>query len=72
MSRTPGKYSAIYREAVEKAGYHVGDDVVFAMDAAASELYDEETGVIHFPGRIQSGRKRAGRGSRRRLCKGLL
>ena len=30
------------QKAVEKAGYHVGDDVVFAMDAAASELYDEE------------------------------
>ena len=31
---------------MEKAGYHVGDDVVFAMDAAASELYDEEKDVI--------------------------
>lgn len=36
--------------AVEKAGYEVGKDVVFSMDAAASELYDEETGVYIFPG----------------------
>lgn len=37
-------------KAVEKAGYTVGKDVVYAMDAAASELYNEETGVYHFPG----------------------
>ena len=36
--------------AVEKAGYRVGEDIVYAMDAAASELYDEETGVYIFPG----------------------
>ena len=36
--------------AVEKAGYTVGKDVVYAMDAAASELYNEETGMYHFPG----------------------
>lgn len=38
------------KRAVEKAGYQVGKDVVFAMDAAASELYDEEKGVYIFPG----------------------
>ena len=38
------------KRAVEKAGYQVGKDIVFAMDAAASELYDEETGVYIFPG----------------------
>lgn len=36
--------------AVEMAGYKVGEDVVYAMDAAASELYDEETGKYRFPG----------------------
>lgn len=36
-------------KAVEKAGYTVGKDVVYAMDAAASELYNEETGMYHFP-----------------------
>lgn len=38
------------KEAVEKAGYRSGEDVVFAMDAAASELYDEADGTYHFPG----------------------
>ena len=37
-------------KAVEKAGYTVGKDVVYAMEAAASELYNEETGMYHFPG----------------------
>lgn len=36
--------------AVEKAGYRVGEDIVYAMDAAASELYDENRGVYVFPG----------------------
>lgn len=36
--------------AVELAGYQVGSDVVYAMDAAASELYDEAAGVYIFPG----------------------
>ena len=43
------------KKAVEKAGYEVGKDVVFSMDAAASELYDEETGYYIFSGRIQGG-----------------
>ncbi len=38
------------KRAVEKAGYQVGKDIVFAMDAAASELYDEKKGVYIFPG----------------------
>lgn len=37
-------------KAVKLAGYHVGEDIVYAMDAAASELYDEERGVYVFPG----------------------
>ena len=37
-------------KAGEKAGYTVGKDVVYEMDAAASELYNEETGMYHFPG----------------------
>ena len=36
--------------AVEKAGYKPGRDVMFAMDAAASELYDEEKGCYWFAG----------------------
>ena len=60
-------------EAVEKAGYHVGDDVVFAMDAAASELYDEEAGVYIFPGESRAAGKEpeegAGEGSAKDYCK---
>lgn len=37
-------------EAVEKAGYEPGKDISIAIDAAASELYDEERGVYYFPG----------------------
>lgn len=31
----------VLSEAIEKAGYRVGEDVVFALDVAASELYKE-------------------------------
>lgn len=41
---------AFLSRAVEKAGYEVGKDVAFAMDAATSELYNEEDGMYHFPG----------------------
>lgn len=37
-------------KAVELAGYDSGKDVVFAMDAAASELLNERTGCYDFPG----------------------
>lgn len=36
--------------AVKSAGYEPGKDVVFAMDAAASELYQEDAGMYYFPG----------------------
>ncbi|CCG99220.1 enolase [Fibrella aestuarina BUZ 2] len=35
-------------EAIEKAGYRPGEDVWIAMDAAASEFYNAETGEYHF------------------------
>lgn len=37
-------------QAVDRAGYRPGEDVVFAMDAAASELYEENSGMYYFPG----------------------
>lgn len=37
-------------QAVERAGYEAEKDIVIAIDAAASELYDEERGVYYFPG----------------------
>ena len=36
--------------AVERAGYQPGEDVTFAMDAAASALYNDETGKYIFEG----------------------
>jgi enolase len=35
-------------KAIEKAGYKPGEDIWIAMDAAASEFYDSETGLYHF------------------------
>ncbi len=37
-------------ESVEQAGYEMKEDIVIALDAAASELYEEETGQYYFPG----------------------
>ncbi|MBI5915134.1 MAG: phosphopyruvate hydratase [Bacteroidetes bacterium] len=34
-------------EAIEKAGFVPGEDVMIALDPAASEFYDEEAGVYH-------------------------
>ena len=41
-------------KAVELAGYKCGKDIMFAMDAAASELYDETSGMYYFPGETKS------------------
>lgn len=37
-------------EAIEKAGYKPGEDVMLAMDVASSELYSDEDKKYHFPG----------------------
>lgn len=37
-------------QAVEKAGYTPGQDIKIALDVASSELYNEKTGMYHFPG----------------------
>mgnify|MGYP002224182127 CR=1 FL=1 len=36
--------------AIQKAGYAPGNDVMIAIDAAASELYEESRNVYYFPG----------------------
>ncbi len=38
----------IVLQAIEKAGKRPGEDIMIAMDAAASEFYDEENKVYHF------------------------
>ena len=35
-------------EAIDKAGYKAGDDVMIALDPAASEFYNKETGLYEF------------------------
>ena len=40
-------------KAVKEAGYDCGKDVVFAMDVAASELYEDNSGMYYFPGESQ-------------------
>lgn len=37
-------------EAIEASGYIPGQDIKITMDAASSELYNEKTGMYHFPG----------------------
>lgn len=41
---------AVIVQAVEKAGYKPGEDILIAIDAAASELYDENLNCYYFPG----------------------
>lgn len=36
--------------AVEEAGYEPGRQIAFALDVAASELYNKDSGVYDFPG----------------------
>ncbi len=35
-------------EAIEKAGYKAGDDIMIALDPATSEFYNKETGLYEF------------------------
>lgn len=37
-------------EAVKAAGYTPGEDIRIALDVASSELFNEKTGMYHFPG----------------------
>lgn len=48
----------ILQEATTLAGYEPGEDIFFAMDAAASELYDENTKRYYFPGESRMWEKR--------------
>jgi len=37
-------------EAIKKAGYKPGEDIFIGLDVAASEMYDEATGIYHLKG----------------------
>jgi len=45
-----GAVLSLIVEAIEAAGYEPGTDIKIALDVASSELYNEKTGMYHFPG----------------------
>ncbi|MDY5648661.1 MAG: phosphopyruvate hydratase, partial [Lachnospiraceae bacterium] len=51
-------------EAVKKAGFRTGEDIAFALDAAASELYDAGSGIYEFPGESKMKGERVVRDAR--------
>ncbi|QQR89318.1 MAG: phosphopyruvate hydratase [Myxococcales bacterium] len=51
---------AYIAQAVEKAGYKLGDDVVLALDCAASEFYDAKSKTYTFDGKARSAEELIG------------
>ena len=49
---------------MEKCGYAPGEQICYAMDAAASELYDQEKDCYYFPGESQMSGSEVQRSSR--------
>lgn len=45
---------ALLEEATIRAGYELKKDICFAIDAAASELYQPDSGMYYFPGESQA------------------
>lgn len=39
---------AVIAQAIEKAGYKIGEDIFIALDVASSEFFDKETGIYTF------------------------
>ena len=58
-----GEVFKILQEAASMAGYKTGEDIFFAMDAAASELFNEKTGLYEFPGETKMKGEKIGRKS---------
>lgn len=54
MLETSAQALELLMRAVERAGYRVGEDIFFALDAAASEWYDAAEGTYRLP---KSGRR---------------
>lgn len=44
---------SLIMEAVKAAGYNPGSDIRIALDVAASELYQEDSGMYYFPGETE-------------------
>lgn len=54
----------LLNQALEKSGYEPGKEICYAMDAAASELYDEEKDCYYFPGESKMSGEEVCRSSR--------
>ena len=50
-------------KAIENAGYKAGEQIMIAMDCAASEIYNEDEDVYYFPGESQMTGKEIRRNS---------
>lgn len=50
-------YLFVLNESVEQSGYQIGKDICYAMDAAASELYDSKRKQYYFPGESKAMQK---------------
>ncbi|MEG1847044.1 MAG: phosphopyruvate hydratase [Lachnospiraceae bacterium] len=48
-------------EAIRASGYIPGEEIKIAIDAAASELYREESGIYYFPGESKMAREEINR-----------
>lgn len=53
-------------KAVKNAGYEPGRDIAFTMDAAASELFQEDAAMYYFPGETKSLQRKNAAGVKNR------
>lgn len=56
LGSTENAIKTLY-SAIEKAGYIPGEEIAIALDPAASEFYDNETGKYNFEGQLLSSSK---------------
>ncbi len=56
LGSTENAIKTLY-SAIEKAGYIPGEEIALALDPAASEFYDNETGKYNFEGQLLSSSK---------------
>ena len=66
--RDAGQVLSLLSEAVEKAGYRLEEDIVFAVDAAASELYDAAADCYRFPGESRMTGEEVSRTAEEMIC----
>lgn len=65
--QSAGEVFKLMEKAVREAGYEPGREISFAMDAAASELYEEQEKFYYFPGESQMTREKVIRDSEKMI-----